>query len=201
MAKNESKTAKPQLGERLKTLRTAKGLTLPELAEVSGLSRSSLYKVENSEMSLTYDKLIQLAKGLDVNVSELFQEDDSVTNKATITARREVGRDGEGYRLETKSYDYLYLCPELNDKKLTPIRGVIRSRSIEDFGELITHEGEEFNYVCEGAIEVHTEYYSPVRLNKGDHIYLDSTMPHAFISVSAKPAIVLSICTSPITEK
>lgn len=196
MSKNETKPVKPLLGERLKSLREARGLKLPELAEITGLSRSSLYKVENSGMSLTYDKLIDLADGLGVSISELFQKSENVEVKAVVTARREVGRKGEGYRLETKNYDYRYLCPDLKSKKLTPILGVIHSRSTDEFEQLFSHKGEEFNFVIDGAIDVHTEYYSPVRLEKGDYIYLDSTMPHAFVSVSEESAVVLSICTS-----
>jgi mannose-6-phosphate isomerase-like protein (cupin superfamily) len=148
-------------------------------------------------MSLTYDKLIDLAGGLGVKVADLFQEDAMDEDQTVVMGRREIGRNGEGFHLETKNYDYHYLCPELKSKKLTPILGRIRSRSTNDFEGLFKHEGEEFNYVVEGAIEVHTEFYSPVRLEQGDYIYLDSTMPHGFISVSKKPALVLSICTSP----
>jgi len=188
------------LGARLKTLREAKNLKLPELASITNISRSSLYKVENNDMSLTYDKLIDLADGLGVNVAELFQEEPHDHDQAMVTARMRVGRTGDGFRLETKNYDSRYLCPELKNKKLTPILGTIRSRSIDDFEELFSHEGEEFDFVVRGAIEVHTEYYAPVRLDAGDHVYLDSTMPHVFVAVSEEPAVVLSICTSPTVK-
>lgn len=197
MASEKRGNPKPKLGQRLKALREAKGLKLPELATMTNISRSSLYKVENNGMSLTYDKLIDLAEGLGVNIAELFQDELPEADKAVVMGRREVGRKGEGFRLTTKNYDYHYLCPELKNKKLTAMVGSIRSESIEDFEALFSHEGEEFNYVVEGSIEVHTEYYAPVRLNKGDYIYLDSVMPHAFVSVGKKPAQVLSVCTSP----
>ncbi len=200
MANDNKSSPKPRLSQRLKALREARGLKLPELATITNISRSSLYKVENSGMSLTYDKLIDLAEGLQVNVAELFHEEVPEEDQAIVTARREVGRKGEGFSLRTKNYNSHYLCPELKSKKLTPILGTILSTSIDDFEEMTSHEGEEFNYVVEGAIEVHTQYYSPVRLDTGDYIYLDSTMPHVFVSVSKKPAVVLSICTSPTTK-
>ena len=197
-----SPKGKPQLGVRLRSLREARGYSLPELANRTGLSRSSLYKVENSGMSLTYDKLIDLAEGLEIEVSELFQSTQAPLNKGEsitgVMARREVGRVGDGYNLKTKNYDYRYLCPDLLQKKLIPILGDIIARDINEFEEITGHVGEEFTYVIDGTIKVFTAHYAPVRLEVGDHIYLDSAMPHAFVSISDKPAKILTICTSPL---
>jgi uncharacterized cupin superfamily protein len=43
---------------------------------------------------------------------------------------------------------------------------------------------EEFTYVIEAAIEVHTVEYAPTRLEVGDSIYFDSGMGHAYIAVA-----------------
>lgn len=185
------------LGQRLQTLRKQKGLNLANLAKLTGLSRSSLYKVENHGMSLTYDKLINLANGLEIDVSELFKVPAKEESDTIITARREVGRANNGYKIKTATYDYNYLCPDLKNKKLIPIFGTITAKSTDEFDKFISHSGEEFTYVIEGSIEVHTEHYATVELAAGDHIYLDSTMPHVFVSTSTKPAKVLTICTSP----
>src|SRR5215813_14018576 len=80
---------KPNLGERLKELRLKKGLQLNDLAKSAGLSRSTLYKVENSGMSLTYEKLIRLSEGLGVEISELFRHGSDGEQDA-FSGRREV---------------------------------------------------------------------------------------------------------------
>ncbi len=61
-----------QLGPALRALRQAQGWKLRDVAERSGLSVSTLSKVERGQLSLTYDRLIQLADGLDVDISTLF---------------------------------------------------------------------------------------------------------------------------------
>jgi transcriptional regulator with XRE-family HTH domain len=188
---------RPNLGERVKALRLRKGLSLNELANVAGLSRSTLYKVENSGMSLTYEKLIGLSEGLGVEISQLFRSTVEQTSEEAFTGRREVGRAGGGDLVATGSYDHFYLCNEIVHKGLVPIFGVVKSRSLEEFGPLSTHAGEEFTYVLDGAIEVHTKLYRPVRLSKGDYIYLDSTMPHAYLTVGEEEARILTVCTSP----
>jgi uncharacterized cupin superfamily protein len=78
---------------------------------------------------------------------------------------------------------------------LIPIVVELRERSLEEFGELVRHSGEEYTYVLEGEVDVYTSVYAPVRLSAGDSIYLDSTMGHAYIAASDSPCRVLAICS------
>ncbi len=185
----------PTLGARLRALRRARGWTLAEVAERSGISQSTLSKVENQQLSLTYDNIIRLAGGLDVDVSELFAE----SGISIANSRRSVTRHGEGRLQSTRNYDYFYLGADLANKRMLPIYTTIKCHDIAEFGPLIQHTGEEFIYVLRGAIEVHTEHYAPVRLDEGDGVYIDSTMAHAYISVSADDALVLGVC-APLGE-
>lgn len=184
------------LGGRLRDLRLKRNLSLNDLARLSGLSRSTLYKVENSGMSLTYEKLIQLSRGLSVEISELFRAAPEPHEEA-VMGRREVGRGIQGDLIATTNYDCYYLCNEIVHKGLVPMIGRVKARTLAEFGPPTAHPGEEFTYVLEGAIEVHTKLYRPVLLNQGDHIYLDSTMPHAFLCRSAEQALILTVCTRP----
>jgi transcriptional regulator with XRE-family HTH domain len=59
-------------GERVRRLRKEKGWTLTEVAVSSGLAPSTISKVERGQMSLTYDRLVLLARGLEVHLTELF---------------------------------------------------------------------------------------------------------------------------------
>ena len=189
---------KSNLGQRLKQLRAQKRLSLNDLAAKAKLSRSTLYKVENSGMSLTYEKLINLSEGLGVEISELFRaSDEAVGAETMLGGRREVGRCGQGYCITTDNYESVYLCNEIIHKGLVPMIGRVKARSLAQFGPMHGHPGEEFTYVLEGSIEVHTQLYRAVILNEGDYIYLDSTMPHAYISRSEQDARVLTVCTRP----
>lgn len=55
-------------------------------------------------------------------------------------------------------------------------------------------EGEGYIYVLSGSIEMHTEFYEPVRLDVGDSAYIDSGMRHAFASLGPEDARILSVC-------
>lgn len=61
-----------QFGEKLKTLRTAKGLTLEQLAFEADIELSQVHRVEKGKINPTLTTLIALAKGLDITLAELF---------------------------------------------------------------------------------------------------------------------------------
>lgn len=184
----------PKLGENLKSLRQRHGWTLQEVSRQTGVAVSTLSKVENDQMSLTYDKLLQISEGLGLSLAEFLAADEP---EIAGLARRSVNRKEDGLRQTTPNYDYLYLSTDITRKRMIPVLTRIRARSLADFGPLLKHSGEEFIFVLEGAIEVYTEHYQPIRLETGESTYIDSDMGHAYIAVGRKDALVLGVCSSP----
>lgn len=189
--------ARPTLGRLLRGLRARKGWTLKEMSERTGIPVSTLSKVEHDRLTLTYDKLLQVSEGLKIPLAELFGDPaGSVGVDAAVTARRSIGLLADAVRVNTKNYDYYYMCPELRRKRMIPVIGRIRAKSLAEFGELVQHSGEEYIYVLEGAIAVHTSFYDPVILKVGESIYVDSTMGHAYVAEGCEEATVLAVCSS-----
>ncbi|MFT3728837.1 MAG: cupin domain-containing protein [Terricaulis sp.] len=180
-------------GAVLKEQRLRRGWTLAEASARTGLPISTLSKVENDKISLTYDKLARLSQGLEIDISRLFGGSDAP--QQTLSGRRSITRANEGRSIDTENYGHLYCAADLLNKSFVPIIAEVRARSLEEFGELVRHPGEEFAYVLEGAVDLHTSLYTPVRLNAGDSIYFDSGMGHAYIAVGDATCRVLSICT------
>ena len=186
----------PTLGKLLRGLRQRNGWTLKEMSGRSGIPVSTLSKVEHDRLTLTYDKLQQLSQRLGMRMSELFAEEGEGTETA-VTARRSIGRLDRAIQVTTPNYDYHYLCPEIRRKRMIPVLTSIRAKTVEEFGELVRHTGEEYIYVLDGRIEVHTEFYDPVVLEKGESIYIDSQMGHAYIvAEGCEEATVLGVCSS-----
>ena len=186
-------TARP--GAVLKALRLQKGWTQSDVATMTGFPTSTLSKIENDKMSMTYDKLARLSKGLGVDIGVFFAEKGPLSSTAPATGRRSIVRKGEGRVIETDTYQYRFVATELLNKRFVPLFGEGYVRSINKFGEMIRHNGEEFTYVIEGTLELHTELYEPVRLEAGDSIYFDSGTAHAYIAVGSKPCRTLTICS------
>ncbi|MGY3667312.1 helix-turn-helix domain-containing protein [Marinovum sp. KMM 9989] len=175
------------LGERVRELRKGHGWTLEQAAQKAGLARSTLSKIENGQMSPTYDALKKLALGLDISVPQLFTQ----PQNEKVNGRMSVTREGEGAAQATTTYEHDLLAEGLTKKKMLPYRARIRARSIEEFDGWVRHDGEEFLFVLTGVIRLYTEFYEPIELRRGDSAYYDATMGHNVISTSDDDATIL----------
>ena len=186
--------AKP--GAVLRRIRLEHNWTLAEVSRLTGLPVSTLSKVENDKLSLSYDKLVRIAQGLDLDIARLFAIEVPTVSEAAPHARRIITRAGEGRRIDTDNYRHLYPAADLLNKRFNPIIAEPRATSLEEFGELIRHPGEEYTLVIQGAVDFHSEHYAPTRLAAGDSVYFDSRMGHAYIKASKGKCQVLSICSA-----
>jgi transcriptional regulator with XRE-family HTH domain len=185
--------AQARPGAVLREQRLARGWTLADVSARTGLPVSTLSKVENDKISLTYDKLVRLSQGLEIDISRLFGGAD--TPQRAVTGRRSITRSTEGRAIETRNYGHRYVAADLLNKGFIPIVAEVRARSLAEFGDLVSHPGEEFAYVLEGTVDLYTSLYAPLRLHVGDSIYFDSGMGHAYIAASEGPCRVLSVCS------
>lgn len=178
-------------GLRVRRLRQELTLTLQQLGERSGLATSTLSKIENGQISPTYENLLRLADGLNVDVAELFNRQ----SHAMTSGRRSVTRRGEGAKHSSPQYDYEMLCADISKKHFIPLVTVIKARISDGIPNLLQHAGEEFVYVLSGSIDVYTNQYKPLSLGVGDSCYFDSNMGHALVSTSPEDAQVIWVCS------
>jgi transcriptional regulator with XRE-family HTH domain len=185
--------AKP--GTVLKELRGKRGWTLSDVAQRTGLPISTLSKIENEKIALTLEKLIKISDGLGIDITELFG---ATADSAAAEGgnRRSIALAGEGRAIETPKGNYLYTASELLNKRMIPIIGEVLVKDIADYGEFQSHPGEEYVYVLDGTLELHTSAYTPARLQRGDSVYFDASMPHAYIAVGDEICRILSVCAT-----
>jgi transcriptional regulator with XRE-family HTH domain len=179
------------LGLRVKKLRTERSLTIRELAARAGIASSTISKVENGLMSPTYDNIVRIALGLDVDVERLFNE------KATAmhAGRRSVTRAGEGIVIKAKDYRYEMLSTDIAHKKFVPIVATLSPSKVENAANFLRHEGEEFVYVLSGRVTILTDIYRPLHLEPGDSCYFDSSMGHILVAANDAPAVILWVAS------
>lgn len=180
------------LGERVRGLRLRADLTIREVAARAGISPSAISKIENNLLSPTYDTIIRLALGLDVDISELF----SSARKQAPHGRRSLTRAGEGDFIRTRAYTLEMLCSDLTAKRMQPMKALLRAHEAREFGTLVSHAGEEVVLVLKGQVTLLTEFYAPVTLEVGDSVYFDSTMGHALLSAGDEDAEIFWVCAA-----
>jgi transcriptional regulator with XRE-family HTH domain len=190
IARETGQEAAPEplnLGARVRELRKAHGWTLEQAAAHAGLARSTLSKIENGQMSPTYEALKKLATGLAISVPQLF----TPAARPQANGRMALTRAGTGQPQATVTYEHEVLASGLTRKQMLPYRARIRARDIAEFDGWVRHEGEEFLYVLTGAIRLYTEFYEPADMRRGDSAYYDATMGHNVISLSDEDATIL----------
>ncbi len=183
----EDRPAPVDLGVRVRELRKDRDWTLEQAAKKAGLARSTLSKIENGQMSPTYEALKKLAEGLEISVPQLF----TPASNPRVNGRLAVTKNGEGTPHPTVTYEHHMLADNLTQKSMLPYHARIRARSFEEFDGWVRHEGEEFLYVLTGEIRLYTEFYAPVEMRRGDSAYYDGAMGHNVISISPEDATLL----------
>ena len=181
------------MGQRVREIRKARGWTLADLATRAGLAVSTISKVERGALSPTYDRFSMLARGLGMDIGELFspQADPFHAGSVNLTRR------GQARRHETPTYIYDMHAADLAGKRMTPMSGRIKAHDRADFDQLLSHPGEEFLYLLSGQLHVHLHGSEPVTLEAGDSLYFDSALGHAYVSAGPQDAEILVVCWSP----
>ena len=141
------------LGGLIRALRRQRNWTLRQMSEKVGIPLSTLAKVEQDKLSLTYDKLQQFTSRLGLTMAEFLAQADppAVDAPQVVTARRSLTRDNNSIQISTPNYDYEYLCADLREKRMVPILTRIRAHDIAEFQHVemviapsITSEGKSF---------------------------------------------------------
>ena len=181
------------LGKRMRAARKSRNWTLLDVANFSGISITTISRAERGQLALSYEKFSALARALNLDLAALFSETGATTS---TLAEPIVTRSGEGVLYQGHSVSYQFLSTQAGGKQLSPMRGFIHARKFNGPEDFSQHLGEEFVYILSGKVEVYFSDGRCITLNRGDTLYFDSSIGHAYISVSRSPAEYIAVCTS-----
>jgi transcriptional regulator with XRE-family HTH domain len=177
-----------QIGEHLKVLRSARGMTLERLAASTGLTKSYLSKIQNSRKLPPIATLSRIAQALGTGIGSFFGDILEAREGASIVRKNErlpVVRGGTAF-----GYDYVSLAHKRLSKRMEPF--VFTFPSKIDRHVFFDHGGEEFVFILSGTVifQVGDERWT---LEEGDSIYFDAAIPHRGWSVGrdAKALVVV----------
>lgn len=185
-------------GERLKQTRKQYGWTLQKLADISGVSITTISRAERGQIALGYDNISALGQALQIDIGELFA---NVGHKPAPFTKPVVTRAGDGVSYKGRTVSYEFLGTTASGKKMSPVLATIHSRAIEGPASFAKHDGEEFVYVISGAIDVHFDNGDCIQLSRGDSLYFDSRIGHAYVSTSRQLAKVVAVLTEEIASR
>lgn len=181
-----------EFGQLLRSARKKKGWTLANLAERSGVSITTISRAERGLLALGYDNLVSLGVALEMELGTMFVPANEVRHMVHTPV---LTRSREGVKYKGLFFEYAFLGANVDSKRMTPVVGTVLARAFNGPQDYSRHDGEEFVYVIKGVIDVYFENQDVVRLNKGDSLYYNSQVGHAYVSVSKALAQVVAVMT------
>lgn len=177
------------IGTAIRELRNQQELTIADVAELTGISKGMLSKIENAQTAMSLDTLSRLCKALGVSLSALFRNYDVPEGSAQMVKSgegMEVVRRGtkRGHTYHLLAYDQ---GPE---KRFEPF--LITMDDAAEVFPTFQHPGTEFIYMLEGVIEYRHGSQTYV-LEQGDALTFRGDIPHGPERIAQLPIRFLSI--------
>jgi len=177
------------IGNRMKSLRRARKMTLDGLATKTGLNKGYLSRIERGEKSPSVATVIKIAESLAVPVGMLFGEQ---TDYSEIHLVRAKSRRMVKSKSETGSYPFAALSKAEGNHRIAAFI-MLPPREFDPEG-FINHSGEEALFVLQGKIEVGFADRS-VAMQEGDYLQFPGHLQHRVrrLNSSAQVLIVVSL--------
>ena len=186
------------VGEKIRSIRETKQLSLEDVVERTGLSLEQIDRIEKNIDIPSLAPLIKIARALGVRLGTFLDDQDEM---GAVVCRKEdrqnntISFSNNASNARTHM-QYHSLSNSKADRSMEPF--IIDIQTTEDTSyELSSHEGEEFIYVMEGAIEI--AYGKKIHvIEAGDSIYYDSIVPHHVHGFKGQAAKILAVVYTPI---
>ncbi|WP_162806789.1 helix-turn-helix domain-containing protein [Sphingosinicella terrae] len=181
------------IGAHLRALRKQRRMTLEQLSEATGISVSSLSRIENTQLGLTIEKVETLARALGVTAEAFVSRappGGAAAASAPAALRFTVDRASERQAARYRELSIEYLFERCAARSLDCMHLIVQAVSIWE-SEFVRHPGEKIIYVIAGAALVYCEKRPPLVLETGDSLYMDAPAWHTVVGVNGQPAEIL----------
>lgn len=178
------------LGERIRTLRKQRGLTLAKLAEKTKRSTSLLSQIENGNINPSFSSIQTIADILEVPLAQIISQESSAEGEdfhhlSESKRKTLITQGGVRHQLLSRG---LTLSFEFNLLEVHP------GASTGD--GLYSHEGDECGFLLEGELVVDVGNEA-LHLKPGDSITMKSTLPHKLSNPGKKKARAIWVNSVP----
>lgn len=164
-----------QIAQRIKYLRDALDMTEQEVADAIHISVDEYLAYENGETDIPISIIYSAAAAMGVDATEL------ILGEAPRMAEYCVTRKDAGVMIERyPGYSFEALAHNFIGRDKEPM--IVTLSSSDKRSPLVSHSGQEFNYVLEGKIGV-TVGTQTFILSEGDSIYFLPTIPHGQFAI------------------
>ncbi|MDR2348615.1 MAG: XRE family transcriptional regulator [Bifidobacteriaceae bacterium] len=183
---------KDAIGQQVRAIRLASGLSVAAAASRVGISKAMLSKIENAQTSCSLATIAALAEGLEVPVTALFK-DVAVESEAVFVP---AGHGAQIIRRGSKQGHLYELLGSLRGphKRMEAVLVTLDKQS--EVFPMFQHLGTELIYMLEGTVVYHhgdVDY----TMRPGDALQFDGEAPHGPVELVRLPCRFLAITAYP----
>jgi len=189
--KNQIDSIVSKLGEKIKTLRTEKGLSLKNLSNKSGISAAAIHKIESNGIIPTITTMMKIADAIGKKVSYFIEEEKKDNDVVFVPARNrepiltfKKGLDLQG--ISAKKY---------GDFIMTAAYAMVEVGASSG-RKSMKHRGEELIYCIQGKVEFHVKDKTYL-LTQGDSLHFRTQLDHKWKNVGNIQAKLVWILAVP----
>jgi len=185
-----------EIGKKIKEFREFRQISREDLALKSNLDINQLEYIEEKGTVPSLGHLIKITRALGVRIGTFL---DDLDNVGPAVVRGGEGKSALSFSTQDpknkEHLNFYSLAPDKAGRHMEPFMIDIEPANETDY-KLSSHEGEEFIFVIEGAIEINYGK-NTYQLFKGDSIYYDSIVAHHVHAGNEKPAKILGVVYTP----
>lgn len=176
-----------QVAKRMRGLRDAVDMTVEEMAAECEIDIEMLKAYESGTTDIPVSFLHRLATTFGVELTALLFGEEPKMNSYYVT------RSGNGVKVErTKAYSYQDLAAGFQRRIMAPFIVTVEPVAHDTQMTLNTHDGQEFNYVLEGELEISVAG-KVITLHEGDSIMFDARRQHGLRALGDKAVKLIAI--------
>jgi transcriptional regulator with XRE-family HTH domain len=174
-----------RISERIKELREILEISVFDMAKETGIPYETYSKYEGGELDIPISVLYTIANRLGTDVTVLLTGEEARMDSAAVC------RKGKGVMIERyPGYEYSSLAYNFKHRTMEPLLVLLDSSKPQ--AALVSHSGQEFNFVVEGSMKVVVGKNEHI-LSSGDSIYFDARLPHSQSAVNGTAKFITII--------
>jgi transcriptional regulator with XRE-family HTH domain len=178
------------LGDKIKTKRTQKNITLEHLATRAGVSKGLISQIENNRTVPSLPVLFNIIHSLEEDLRTFFEDmHDSLNNSHIFIVRK--GQEKTFSKEAVKGFSYKRILTRSITSQATDVV-LLELKKNANRKQLIRTDAYECKYVLKGDVEYQVEN-EVFTLHEGDTLFFDGRVRHRLKNVGDTEALILVV--------